>query len=127
MTSAEFVVGSLCGLVLVGLFLWVVAALYLGYTRMDFMLEKLKNCSAIMARTPLRHGGPWGKLLLVGGISGIVTFPAFYLNRGELSIEDLDTFPATLKRKLIVLQWTGIVLLTALALLVSLLEFGIFK
>ena len=127
MTSAEFIVGSLCGLVLVALLLWNVAALYLAYTRMDLMLDKLKNCSAIMARAPLRHGGPWGKLLLVGGISGILTFPGFYLSRGKLSIKDLESFPTALKRKLIALQFTVIGLLTTLALLVALWESGVLK
>ncbi|MCU0121764.1 hypothetical protein N8H74_26180 [Pseudomonas sp. B2M1-30] len=96
---------------LAGLLVWIGVCLHLGYTKMDLMLEHLKNCQAIMTRAPLRHGGPWGKLLLVGGISGIVTFPKFYLKRGELSSEDLASFPAALKRKLAVLQWSVIGLL----------------
>jgi hypothetical protein len=78
---------------------------------MDLMLEHLKNCSAIMTRAPLRYGGPWGRLLLVGSISGVVTFPKFYLKRGELSSEDLASFPMLLKRKLVVLQRIMIFLL----------------
>jgi hypothetical protein len=73
---------------------------------MDLMLECSKNSSAVMTLAPLRHGGPWGKLLFVGGISGIVTFPNFYLNRGRLSPEDLRDFPAQLKRTLARLQWS---------------------
>lgn len=104
---------------LAGLTLWIGLCLHLAYTKMDLMLERLKNCSAITARAPLRHGGPWGKLLLVGGISGIVTFPQFYLKRGELSAEDLASFPAPLKRKLVVLQWSVI------SLLLVMISFGI--
>ncbi|POA29197.1 MULTISPECIES: hypothetical protein [unclassified Pseudomonas] len=96
---------------LAGIFLWIGVCLHLAYTKMDLMLEHLKSCSAIMSRAPLRHGGPWGKLLLVGGISGIVTFPGFYLKRGELSSEDLANFPASIKRKLAVMQWSVIWLL----------------
>jgi len=96
---------------LAGLVLWIGVCLHLAYTKMDLMLEHLKNCSAIMTRAPLRHRGPWGKLLLVGGISGIVTFPKFYLKRGVLNSEDLANFPAPLKRKLAVLQWSVIFLL----------------
>ncbi|WP_207865937.1 hypothetical protein [Pseudomonas sp. 58(2021)] len=96
---------------LAGLVLWIGVCLHLAYTKMDLMLEHLKNCSAIMTRAPLRNGGPWGKLLLVGGISGIVTFPNFYLKRGELNSQDLANFPVPLKRKLIVLQWSVISLL----------------
>lgn len=104
---------------LAGIFLWIGVCLHLAYTKMDFMLERLKNCSAIMVRTPLRHGGPWGKLLLVGGISGIVTFPKFYLKRGELSSEDLTNFPIALKRKLVALQWSLI------GLLLVMISFGL--
>ena len=104
---------------LAGLILWIGLCLHLAYTKMDLMLEHLKNCSAIMTRAPLRHGGPWGRLLLVGGISGVVTFPKFYLKRGELSSEDLASFPAPLKRKLVVLQWSVI------SLLVVMISFGI--
>lgn len=111
MTFVDKVLLSIAVVDLAGLFLWIAVCLHLAYTKMDLMLEHLKNCSAIMTRAPLRHGGPWGKLLLVGGISGIVTFPGFYLKRGELSSEDLASFPAPLKRKLAVLQWSVIGLL----------------
>jgi hypothetical protein len=104
---------------LAGLTLWIGLCLHLAYTKMDLILEHLKNCSAVTARAPLRHGGPWGKLLLVGGISGIVTFPQFHLKRGELSSEDLASFPASLKRKLVVLQWSII------SLLLVMISFGI--
>ncbi|WP_423144599.1 hypothetical protein [Pseudomonas chlororaphis] len=96
---------------ILGTLIWIGVALHMAYTKMDELLDHLKNCSAIMARAPLKHGGPWGKLLLIGGISGIVTFPGFYLKRGELSAEDLKNFPALFKRKLAVLQWSVIGLL----------------
>lgn len=107
-----------------GIFLWIGICLHLAYTKMDLMLGHLKNCSAIMARAPLQHGGPWGKLLLVGGISGIVTFPSFYLKRGELSAEDLASFPALLKRKLVVLQWSVIGLLSVMLSFGAAIKFG---
>lgn len=100
-----------------GMFIWIGVALYLAYTRMDEMLEYLKNCSAVMIRAPLRFAGPWGKLLLIGGISGIVTFPGVYLKHGGVCVEDLKEFPAPLKRKLAVLQWTGIILLSMMIIL----------
>ncbi|MFI8482531.1 hypothetical protein ACIGCM_18345 [Pseudomonas sp. NPDC078700] len=111
MSSAEFMFGYLGGAVLLALLIWIGVALHMAYTKMDLMLEHLKNCPAIMVRAPLQNGGPWGKLLLVGGISGIVTFPSFYLKRGELSSEDLINFPVRLKRKLAILQWSVIWLL----------------
>ena len=127
MNTAEFVVGYLSALVIVCMFVWIGIALHMAYTKMDLMLEHLKNGSAIMNQAPLRHGGPWGKLLLIGGISGIVTFPGFYLKRGGLSAEDLNNFPAPLKRKLALIQWSVIGLLSAMTLLALIGKSGLLK
>lgn len=118
MNPIEQFIGYSCGLVIVCLYVWIGVTLHLAYTKLDLILEHLKNCTAINIRTPLRHGGPWGKLMLVGGISGIMTFPGFHLKRGELSLDDLQTFPHLLKRKLIILHWSVLGLLAALVLLV---------
>ncbi|ETD34924.1 hypothetical protein [Pseudomonas chlororaphis] len=83
MNTPEIVFGYLGRVVILGAFVWIGVALHMAYTKLDELLDHLKNCSAIMARAPLRHGGPWGKLLLIGGISGIVTFSGFYLKRGR--------------------------------------------
>jgi hypothetical protein len=125
MTTAEFAVGWLCVVVIVGMFVWVGIALHMACTQLDLMLTHLKNCSAIMIRAPLRQGGPWGKLLLVGGISGIVTFPGFYLKRGGMSVEDLSNFPVALKRKLAVLQWSVIALLLVMISLAAVIKLGL--
>lgn len=122
MSTAAFVVGYLCGAVLLGIIVWIGICLHLAYTRMEEMLEHLKNCSAVMDRAPLRHGGPWGKLLLVGGISGIVTFPNFFLKRGEVNTDDLDNLPSALRHKLVMLQWSVWGLLGAMALFVALFK-----
>lgn len=118
MSNTQLVVGYLCAIVITSMFVWIGVALHMAYTKLDMMLEHLKNCAAIMVRAPLRHGGPWGKLMLIGGISGIITFPGFYLRRGELSLKDLQSFPSPIKRKLAILQWSVWGLLIAMPLLV---------
>ena len=117
MSVYELVFGCLCGALIAGMLIWIGVVLYMAYTQLDDVLGHLKNCSAVMARTPLRHGGPWGKLLLMGGISGIVTFPGIYLKHGGVSTEDLQRLPAPLKRKFAILQWAGIGMISALFLL----------
>lgn len=102
-----------------GIFLWIGICLHLAYTKMDLILEHLKNSSAISAWAPLRYGGPWGKLLLIGGISGIVAIPKRHIKRGTLSTEDLTGLPAVLKRKFVRLQWS------ALGLIGVMMIFGI--
>ncbi|MBV7510055.1 MULTISPECIES: hypothetical protein [unclassified Pseudomonas] len=127
MNTAELVVGGLCGLVIVCMFIWIGVALYMAYTKMDVMLGCLKNSSSVMSMASLRHGGPWGKLLLVGGVSGFITFPGFYLKRGSINAEDVNNFPVPLRRKLVALQWTVIGLFAALALLVAVGKSGVLK
>ncbi len=102
-----------------GIFLWIGICLHLAYTKMDLILEHLKNSSAITVRAPLRHGGPLGKLLLIGGISGVVTFPRIHIKRGTLSTADLAGFPVALKVKFVRLQWS------AFGLIAVMMTFGI--
>ncbi|WP_320407354.1 hypothetical protein [Pseudomonas chlororaphis] len=73
---------------------------------MDEYLELLRNCQAVVRLAPLRQVGPWGKLLLMGGITSIVSFPDIYLKHGGVSVEDLESFPKPLKKKFLVLQWS---------------------
>ncbi|UWF49317.1 hypothetical protein NYP20_29210 [Pseudomonas sp. N3-W] len=108
-----------------GIFVCIVVALHMAYTKMDLMLEHLKNCSAVMVQAPLRDGGPWGKLLLIGWIAGVVTFSEYYLKHGGASIEDLNNFPAPLKRKLVAIKGAAIALLAALILLFVLRKSGL--
>ncbi|MDD2048933.1 hypothetical protein [Pseudomonas putida] len=103
-----------------GIFVWIGVCLHIAYTKMNLILDHLKYSSVFRTLTSLTHGGPWGKLFLVGGVSNILTFPRFYLNRRSVSAEDLRSFPASLKRKLVVLQWFGIgLLLTMISLAVA--------
>jgi len=91
----------------VGAFISIGISLHLAYTKMDVMLNHLQNCPAVMIRAPLRNAGPWGNMLLLGAIMGVMTTPKIYLRDGGANAEDLKNFPADLKQKLIVLQWTG--------------------
>ncbi|MBV6825821.1 hypothetical protein [Pseudomonas sp. PD9R] len=125
MTPAESLTGLLCGLVILGLLIFIGVSTHLAYTKLDVMLEHLKNCSAVTKRAPLKHGGPLGKFLLVGAISGIVTFPGIYLKHGGVNTEDLRNFPPSLKQKLATLQWIVWGLFTMLAILIAIAESGL--
>jgi hypothetical protein len=127
MNTAEFVVGCLCGVVILCMFVWIGIALRLGYTKMELMLGHLKNSSSVQSLASLKHGGPWGKLLVVGGISGFVTFSGFYVRRGGVNAQDVHNFPATLKRTLAMLQWSAIWLFGVLVILVIVGKSGLLK
>ena len=118
MSSVDFVVGCLCGAVIVCMFVWIVLALRIAFTQMDLMLGLLRNCSFIESLAKFKQGGLWGKLLLVGSVSGVVAFSGLYVMRGTVDAEDIRRIPVHLKRRLVFLQWAGIVLISLLFLLV---------
>jgi len=110
-----------------GGFFCIGISLYMAYTKMDFMLEHLKNCSIVKARSPLKYGGPWGKLMLIGWIAGLFTFPEYYLKRGEASAEDLNNFPVRLRKKLVLLKMASFLLIAGLVVLFILRQSGLLK
>ena len=107
------------------IFVWIGIALHLSYTKMDLMLAHLKNCPAVMIRAPFKDGGPSGRLFVQGAIMGLMTTPRLYLRDGGASAEDLKNFPADLKRKLIILQWTSWIILLVMFGLFAVDEFGL--
>lgn len=127
MTTAELVFGSLCGVVLISMFVWLAVALYLGYTKTGVLLDSFKNSSSAITISTRIHTGPWGKLQLVGSACSVVTFPSFFVKHGIAGAEDIASFPLSLRRKLVVLMWSAIGLFAALALLVALWESGALK
>jgi hypothetical protein len=127
MTAAELIVGSLCGVVLLGIYVWIGVALYLGYTMGEELSKYLKNSLSQITIDTHKHTGPFGMLQLVGGIASVVTFPRFFIKRGIASAADIESFPLPISRKLIILQWSVIGLLATLVFLVSLWESGVLK
>lgn len=99
--------------ILAAAFILMGVFLYVGYSRMEEILGHLENCQAIQQRRFLMHVGPWGTVMLTASIAGIMTFPGVYLRHGGVSQADLDAFPSTLKRKLILLHIVNIALVVA--------------
>lgn len=108
-----------------GTFIIIGISLHLAYTKMDVMLDHLKNCPAVMARASFRNGGPWGNMFLLGAIMGVMTTPRLYLRDGGACAQDLENFPTELKRKLIILQLTGWGLLLVMFGLTAAAELGL--
>nr|WP_246218932.1 hypothetical protein [Pseudomonas izuensis] len=125
MSTSQLVIGYLCGFFIFSILVWIGVALHMAYNKMDMLLGLFQNSAGVKTLSPLKHGGPWGKLMLIGGISGLVTFPRSYLKNGQLNREDLQAIPPSLRRKLAVMQWNLLVLLTALTLLVFIGKSGL--
>ena len=102
-------------------------SLHMAYTKMELMLGHLKNCSIVRTHAPLKYGGPWGKLMLIGWIAGVFAFPEYYLKRGQASLNDLNNFPANLRKKLVMLKWASLVLFAAMIILFIFRKSGLLK
>ena len=107
-----------------GLFIWLGIASHLAYTKMDLMLDHMKNSPIVMIRRFLIHAGLWGRLHVFGLIMWLMVMPGIALRKGIVSAEDLKAFPADLKRKLIVMQWFGWGLLLVMYGLTVYAKFG---
>ncbi|WP_324834273.1 hypothetical protein [Pseudomonas saxonica] len=117
MSIEKIVFGLLGGILVIGAIIWLVIALRIAYRHLELMLKHLENSSTVTTLTQLKQGSLWGRVLLVGSISSVLTFPDFYIKRGRASAEDISLFPTLLKRKLVVLQWGGIVIISSSVLL----------
>lgn len=120
MTFAMTFASYMCGAVIIGSFVWIGVAMYFAHTKMEKLLELLPNCTAVTDHVFVRNIGTWGKLLLIGGIAGLVTFPGIHLKYGRASISDLEKIPFLLKRKLKILHLCGLGLLIGLFISVGL-------
>lgn len=117
MSIEKIVFGLLGGILVIGAIIWLVITLRIAYTHLELMLKHLENSSTVTTLTQLKQGSLWGRVLLVGSISSVLTFPDFYIKRGRASAADISLFPTLLKRKLVVLQWGGIVIMSSSVLL----------
>lgn len=109
-----------------GLIACIGFTLYLAYTKIEVLLGCFQNSPAVLSLAHLRSSGPWGRLMVVGGISGFVTFSDFYIKRGRISVDDIKNLPLLLRQRLIVLQWSAIILLLIMFSLAVLIEMEIF-
>ncbi|AZC30845.1 hypothetical protein C4K38_2885 [Pseudomonas chlororaphis subsp. piscium] len=114
--TADIVLASLGGVTFLGMFIVMGYYLYLGYTRMDSILEAVKNCSLINSYRFYLFMGPWGKMMMVAGVGSCLLFSNYLIKHGALDKGDIENFPEPLKGRLLMLQYIGWVLLASLFL-----------
>ena len=97
----------------VGLFIFagciafVLVALYTAYTKLDVMLGYFKNSPAVMIKAPLKNGGPWGRLFVLGAVVGVIKTPDLFISDGGACRVDIANFPQDLKKRLITIYKVG--------------------
>lgn len=90
--------------------------LYIAYTKMEIMLDCLKNCPAVMIRARFVHGGPRGRLFVLGGIYSVIKSPGLFLPDSGACAKDIENFPENLKNQLFFLYKTGNIIIGVLIL-----------
>ena len=91
--------------------------LFLSYTRTDYILSHLEHSPIITSRTFFNNAGPWGRLLLIGTVAGLLASPDSSIRKGGASPEDIEKFPSNLKRLLVFLHRAGYVSIVILLIL----------
>lgn len=115
-TTTHIVLGVFIGVTFLGMFTLIGYYFYLGYTRMDSILEAVKNCSLINRYRFYLFMGPWGKMMMVAGVGNCLLFSNYLIKHGALDKGDIENFPEPLKGRLLMLQYIGWVLLASLFL-----------
>jgi hypothetical protein len=107
-----------------GMIVHIGVSLHFAYAKMDLMLEHLKNSPLITKHKHLIQLGPRARLIALGAIIGLLTSPSTYIRTGWACAEDLENFPADLKRKLIVSHRTSMMFLLVMFGLAAYAKFG---
>ncbi|HEX8595622.1 MAG TPA: hypothetical protein VF682_20465 [Pseudomonas sp.] len=106
-----------------GIFIYLGISYYLASTKMELMLFHLSNCRAVMSRTPSLRLGLTGKMYVFAGIIAVLTMPRRLIRKGGANAEDIANFPPGLRRKIVVLNWSGVALLLVMCVLWLIIEF----
>ncbi|EJN29620.1 hypothetical protein PMI35_02491 [Pseudomonas sp. GM78] len=117
MSKTEMIFGALGGVILLLIFVWLVVALHMAYTKMDVLFGHLKNSPAITVLAFWRHAGPSGRLRMISNIAHYVSSPRRGIENGTISAEDIENLPMPIKRKLVIL-WRSLTLLVGALFLV---------
>ncbi len=85
MSNTQLVVGYLCAIVITSMFVWIGVALHMAYTKLDVMLATSEKLRGHYGSRTYKARWPMGEIdCLIGGSLQLLSFPGFYLRRGEL-------------------------------------------
>jgi len=122
MSIVQLIVVGVGGLSIVSGYIWFCFVFYMTFTELEAVLGHLENSPDVVFLSRTRRSDFVGKSRLMIELSGIVTFPRFHSQVVKLSPDDLSNIPVSIKRKLAIMQWSGIVILVSM-----IVSFGIGK
>ncbi|KJH80289.1 hypothetical protein UG46_27170 [Pseudomonas fluorescens] len=101
-----------------------VFSLYLSHRHLDAMMEALKNSRYIYLWGPAWRGRGWfGGCVLIISIAGMVVWPRAYIRMGDVSPADIENFPPSLKRLLIIKVTMTVISFTGMIVAALLVKF----
>ena len=108
-------------LIFTGLIINIGRSLYLAYTQKNFILSHLENCKLVKRWAFMSRVGPWGRMVFIGTVSGLLASPRIQIILGEANAEDIENFPPSLRRLITTLYtMLWILLIVLLGLIFSL-------
>jgi hypothetical protein len=124
MSTLRIIHGYIGGAILLGLLTIEGIALYWARTRTKDFIKYFSNFPLLLSKTTTKEDGLILKLMFIGAIAGCVACPTGYIQRGEVSAEDLQNLPASIKKRLVIMHWTLMGLLAALPIHYAVSESG---
>ena len=115
MSTSYIIQGCIGAIILLGMLIWLVIAIYLAKTRTTEFANYSPNSPLIKLKKPSRHDSAIVHFEYIGTLGACVTFPSRHIKRGELSAQDLLRLPPRTKQLLIALYCTRLGLIASLA------------
>ncbi|WP_223515801.1 hypothetical protein [Pseudomonas sp. GL-B-19] len=112
-------------IVVVGIFTLLGFMLYIAKTKIDIILSSLQNSPFSITLITLWHGGPGGRIRMVGEVCGILWRPKYHIQSGLLDPQDIENFPPKLKRQLLLTRKLMIYFGAAMVCLWLIAELGL--
>lgn len=106
-------IGATC---LLGALIMSLTYIYVGTKHINTLLGYLSNCDAIKSQRYLLRMGAWGKLVMIGTIAGALARPNYLLKKGQLSASDLESFPPSAKKKLIISYYINMAIIAGIVI-----------
>ena len=116
MRSASEAIFAFCGLVLMFLMLLaLLVLLYVSYFRMAEIFRHLSNSPAVLAKQKTLGRDPVSRYFMIACVGALMLCSRQSLKKGELSLDDYESFSVGLKR-LIKISFGSMVVLAIVAL-----------
>lgn len=123
MIDFELVFAFIVLLTFLGMLICIGARWHIAATQLDEVLDGM-NEDSMTGNLRHKFNGSRGKVLMLTQVATICAFQNFYLRKGATTLEELESIPKSFKRKVKVLFWSEMTLLSLMILSTAVLKFA---